>query len=369
MELSRDEVAWTRIERSGLVEPFSSAVDVARVLIGVQSQFVPPAGLAIRNRLATDFTAEDLDTLLQDRRELVRLWGQRNTVHIYAVADWSTVISASAAIPSYRESLTSLLDREAYELEEALDRVADILSGVDRASRADLVAADESLAPWFEYGNALVMGLVRRGVVCHASLTGGKSYFAHREVWLPKMEWEVHSTVDAGVTLARRYFETYGPATVQDFAFWLGVKMTEAKAWTKAHGHELVEVSVDGAAFLDVRRAEAARAPSSAPTRALWPLRLLHRFDPLLLAHKDKSWIVDDEHYKAVWRKAGYVEAVILRRGRIAGTWRYERKARGIEIWIAPFQSLPKKDVRILEREAESVSAYLKSPLLRVEIQ
>jgi hypothetical protein len=182
MELSRDEVAWTRIERSGLVEPFSSAVDVARVLIGVQSQFVPQAGLAIRNRLATDFTAEDLDTLLRDRRALVRLWGQRNTVHIYDVVDWSTVISASAAIPSYRESLTSLLGREESELEEALDRAADILKGVDRACRADLVAADASLAPWFEYGNALVMGLVRRGVVCHAALVGGKSYFAHRDV-------------------------------------------------------------------------------------------------------------------------------------------------------------------------------------------
>ena len=213
MELSRDEVAWTRIERSGLVEPFSSAVGVAQALIGVQSQFVPPAGLAIRNRLATEFTAEDLDALLHDRRALVRFWGHRNTVHIYDVADWSTVISASAAIPSYRESLTSLLGREESELEGALDRVAEILSGVERASRADLVAADASLAPWFEYGNALVMGLVRRGVVCHAALVGGKSYFAHRDVWLPKMRWDAPATVDAGVTLS---VPAHGAGNVED---------------------------------------------------------------------------------------------------------------------------------------------------------
>ena len=78
-------------------------------------------------------------------------------------------------------------------------------------------------------------------------------------------------------------------------------------------------------------------AESPAPRRAAWPLRLLHRFDPLLLAHKDKAWIVDPERYKAVWRKAGYVEAVILRRGRVAGTWGYERATRGTVVWLAPF--------------------------------
>ena len=370
MELSWDDVAWARIERSGLVEPFETAVEVARVLIGVQSQFVPPAGLAIRNRLATDFASGDLDDLLHDRRELLRLWGQRNTLHIYDAADWGTVVSASRAIPMYRERLTELLGREEAELEAAVGRVAEILRRVDRASRADFVAADPSLEPWFEYGNALVMDLVRRGVACHGALVGGKSYFAHREVWLPEMRWDPPSTEDAGVELARRYFETYGPATVRDFAFWLGGTMRELKGWVEALGGELIEVSVEGVRMLDsVGRSESRRLVGETPPRAEWPLHLLHRFDPLVLAHKDKRWIVDDEHYKAVWRKAGYVEAVILKHGRIVGTWGYKKKARGIRIRIAPFNKLLKKDVVIVEREAESAAAYFESPLVAVEIQ
>ena len=30
-----------------------------------------------------------------------------------------------------------------------------------------------------------------------------------------------------------------------------------------------------------------------------------------MLPHKDKSWLIADEHYKSVWRKAGFVEAVV----------------------------------------------------------
>ncbi len=114
---------------------------------------------------------------------------------------------------------------------------------------------------------------------------------------------------------------------------------------------------------------ESRRFVGETPPRSEWPLRLLHRFDPLVLAHKDKSWLVDDEHYKAVWRKAGYVEAVILKHGRMVGTWGYEKRAGGIRIWIAPFKKLLKRDVAILEREAESAAAYFEWPLEGVEIQ
>ena len=50
-------------------------------------------------------------------------------------------------------------------------------------------------------------------------------------------------------------------------------------------------------------------------------MRLLGRWDPMLLALKDKSWLIDNEHKKKVWRPGGNVEATLLIHGRIAGTW------------------------------------------------
>jgi hypothetical protein len=365
--LSREAISWARIERSGLVRPFESPVAVASALVGVQSQFLPSTGLSIRNRVQGGFTARDLDAALQVRRDLLRLWGQRNTVHVYDPGDWATLTSVAAALPSYRARLTDRLGRSEEELGVALDRIAAILRATDRASSVDIVNADPTLAPWFASGNAVLMELVRRGLVCHAALVGGRSYFAHREAWMPGVRWDPLPTASAGAALARRYFATYGPATVQDFAFWLGAKVADARRWVASLGSDLSDTSGEGVAMLDVAGAEPALpAPTAGGDR---PLRLLHRFDPLLLAHKDKSWIVDGERYKAVWRKAGYVEAVVLRRGRIAGTWRYDRTPKGVEIRLRPFGRLTRREVRSLGQDAESTAAYFAAPLTIVDFE
>lgn len=368
MDLTADDLAWERIRRSGLVEPFASPVEVARALIGVQSQFIVPAGLAIRNRSDARLTALGLDAHLQDRRELIRLWGQRKTVHIYDTEDWAVIVSACRAIPSYRDRLTDLLDRDEAELEAALGRVEQILKGVERACRADLVAADASLRPWLEYGNMLLVDLARRGLACHAATVGSQSYFAHRNVWLPDIEWNPPSIDEAGRDLARRYFRNYGPATVSDFAFWLGARAGDAKAWASALGEELLQVPADGETMLDWAGGMGRVAPARPPRRD-WPVRLLHRFDPMLLAYKNKGWLIDEERYKTVWRKAGYVEAVIFQAGRIAGTWGYKKKAGGIEIWLEPFTTPPKKTLAILEKEAAGVAAYFELPLVGIELR
>ena len=367
MELTAEQVAWYRIRRSGLVEPFGSAPEAASALLGIQSQFVPPAGLALRNRLTTDFAAADLDRLLHRDKTLIRTWGQRNTVHVYDVMDWPVFVSATRILSLYQERFLKQFGGSAADLAEGVVATRNVLRGVERASRADFIAADPSLEQWFAFGNGLVMDLARQGMACHAGLEGGKSYFAHRDVWLPGLGWDPPATEVACLMLASRYFRTYGPATVRDLAFWFGGKMTDAKAWVAALGDKLVEVTVGGTTLL-AHAEELDEISVEPPPRAEWPVRLLHRFDPLVLPHKDKSWLVDDEHYKTVWRKAGYVEAVLLRNGRIAGTWRYDKKGKGIVVKLEPFGALPTRLVRSLEPDAESVADYFGLALSGFEV-
>ena len=368
MELSADQVAWHRVRGSGLVEPLGTPVEVARSLIGVQSQLVPPAGLAIGNRAAGAFTADDLDDFLHGEKSLLRTWGQRNTVHVYDTADWPEIVAATQILSRYQERFLKQFGGDADEMAAAVTRTGKILTGVERASRADVVAADPSLEEWFEFGNGLMMDLARQGEACHAGLLGSKSYFANRGVWLPDLAWDPPGTGAACVSLARRYFRSYGPASLHDLAFWFGCRVGEAKEWIRALGEEFVEVSVAGQSLHAVP-GDLGAIQADPPPRRDWPPRLLHRFDPLLLAHKDKSWLVADEHYKAVWRKAGYVEAVALVGGRITGTWRYDRKGRGIEVRLRLFGPVPAAAKRALGREAESVAEYFDRPLKAFEVR
>jgi len=360
-----EQIAAARLRRSGLVEQLGDAAEVARKLVGIQSQFLPASGLSIAGRTNGPFSGSLLDRLLNEERRLVRLWGQRNTVHVYDAQDWAMVVAASRAIPTYRTSLCKRLGEPEEAMEAALDRIADLLLAGGRLTRADLVEADPSLEPWLSFGNIPIIDLVRRGLACHAGVEGGQSYFAHREAWLPAFDGVVPETDAAGMRLAVRYFAGYGPATVQDFAFWLGAKVGDARRWVEGAGSELEEIRVGGESWVDV-----VDAPTAARSgrEELPGARLLYRFDPLLLAHRDKAWLVDEDRYKAVWRKAGYVEAVVLIGGRISGTWTYDRSARGVGITLAPFRRLTRAERSALAEDAETVARYFEVELDSVDV-
>jgi hypothetical protein len=67
----------------------------------------------------------------------------------------------------------------------------------------------------------------------------------------------------------------------------------------------------------------------------------LFRFDPVLLANKDKTWIVPARHYKKVWRIAAIVEGVILGEDGMAwATWKYEKKGtKELLVHVYPFET------------------------------
>lgn len=63
----------------------------------------------------------------------------------------------------------------------------------------------------------------------------------------------------------------------------------------------------------------------------------LGKFDPLLLAYDDKSWIVDKEKKSYIWRKAGHVSAVVLLDGKAHATWNYKIEKKRLIISICKF--------------------------------
>ncbi len=361
--LSVRQAAWGRVRRSGLVHPFANPVDTAAALAGVQAQIQPAAGLAIRNRYP-GFTDRALGQALEDRRTLVKLWGQRGTLHVYSSADWPVLHGALDLRPTWwvrrLEPGSAAKDR----FEAALARVAEELAARGTLSRRDLraphLAIDEDLlSSW----GGIFAELVRRGVACHAGRDSADGLFAHRDHWLPELAWDVPDVEAANIEMARRYFAVNGPATAQDLAYWRGATVADAKRWLKAMGGEVAGVTVDGpppvwrgphyvlANDLDAVRDEP-------PTPEEWPVRLLYRFDPLLLAHKAKGWLIDEQRYKAVWRPAGHIEGTVFAAGRLLGTWNYRRRASELDIDVAVFGPTSAPIRRAIKRAAADAAGY-----------
>lgn len=318
------------------------------------------AGLQLSARLE-GFTGSDLAELLYEERSLVKLWGQRRTLHLYRPDDWPVLHALFRDRRTWADMALKKVGGDADGLRAAIDEVAELIQERDGVTKKLLLAERPDLAPFLELSIGFFMDIVQQGAACHARPIGSQSRFVARSRWLPDVDWEPPSRDEAGVAWAERYLGSYGPATPHDLGFWLGDRIGDARSWIAGLGDRAVSVDVDGVTHFML--AADAEHPVEPPPRGKWPVRLLHRYDVYVLAHKDKSWIVDDRNYKKVWRAAGVVDAVILVGGRIAGVWGYTLKTRSVGVTVEPFRRLSATTKRSIEREARRVAAHLEVEL------
>jgi hypothetical protein len=183
----------------------------------------------------------------------------------------------------------------------------------------------------------------------------GESRFAHRLRWLPDLNWQPPPPDQAHMELVRRYLATYGPATIDDIAHWLGGRLGDARRWVDALRDDIMEIDVDDTMMLlrvaDLDDLHSRRRPGAAG------VHLLGKYDPLLLAHKEKTWLVDPDDQGRVWRSGGRVEAVVLFDHEIVGTWRYRRGRRDVDLAISLFLDRT-ADTSAIEDEARGVAGH-----------
>jgi hypothetical protein len=361
--ITAEQMRWFRLQRGGLVTPFASAEACAVAHFGIQAQILSAAGLALWNRTA-GLTEQRCTELLHVERTLVKLWGQRNTLHLYSCADWPLLYAACSVNLTWWERQLDEADRARYE--QLIAQVVELLRAHETIGRTDLRTADLALREdHFSSWGGIFADLVRRGYACHAGRVGNEGLFAHRERWVPDLLWDPPSADEANMAVMRRFFATYGPATLQDFAYWRSVTVGQARPWQAALQAELSTVEVAGQARLALRPdLEALTTPP--PERSAWPVRMLYRFDPYLLAHKDKGWVADTAFYSRIWRPAGHIEGIVLVHGRAAATWRYDRKGRGLLITVTPFQKLPRSVLKAIEQIAPQIAAFFALPLVEL---
>lgn len=135
--------------------------------------------------------------------------------------------------------------------------------------------------------------------------------------------------------------------------------------WSRLR-EELAEVSVEGKAGWVLREDLDLLQKETIDDQHV---RLLPSFDSYMLGYHDKSHLVDEAHYKAVCRKAGWLSPMVLVAGRVAGVWSYEYRGRRLRLRVQPFDELP-ADVRNgVQAEAADLERFLgalvKSPFCK----
>ncbi len=90
-------------------------------------------------------------------------------------------------------------------------------------------------------------------------------------------------------------------------------------------------------------------------------LCLLPHFDCYLLGHALKDHLVDEAHYKRVYRKAAWISPVILLNGRIIGVWSQRLQRRQLIVEVDLFTTISREAREGIEQEAAGLAGFLEA--------
>ncbi len=355
------QISAFRLTRHHFLDQHQTALTtVCQDVCGTQAQVMAAARMALWARMH-ELTGAEIHSALWEKRTLVRTSCMRQTLHLIPASDFSIYIPALRR--SRGEALFRIMSkfgitrREADAMNEA---VVEALRGGPMTLR-DLTEhikpkAGKRVRKWMARFWSVVRPAIVEGLVCYGPDRGQEATFVRVDQWLPGQR-EV-SEEEAKQVLLRRYLGAFGPATLRDFSKWAGMPIREATAVWESLDEELVEISVEknkGSVlrndFRQLRNSEL-RAPV---------LRLLPSFDPYVLGHVEKDHLVDDRHYKRVYRDQWWISPVVLLNGRIIGTWSYPRRGKRMSLEVRLFEKGSKMIRARIEEEAASLGRFLET--------
>jgi hypothetical protein len=349
--------------------PTENLVDAAAV---AAVQDTPPgnAAVALAARVAK-LVPDDVGRALHEDRTLLRILGLRGAAHVVPRRDG--VVFGPGALAADEASLREQLSGSWPDIEspgwtarEALGSVVGVLSAVlaDAEPRTKGQLSESlhgripaELEPWCDacdvhhVPDQLLRLAGTAGAYCYGWPQESRQMLVATDIWLG--EPLGGDVPDARLELVRRFVHAYGPVLPRHFAAWTGISPAEARDRFLSLADELVEVRLDGAASVMLRRDLDMLADPPLATGA----RLLPAGDPFL-AQRDRSTLLADRaHQRAVWRPVGS-PGLVLVTGHPVGTWRARAAGKQLEVTVEAFVSLGERQRTAIEQAAATVAPF-----------
>jgi hypothetical protein len=323
----RRRVARLRVASQRATGGAGSPGELVQHLFAVQAQEFASARWALGLRLPG--STDDSILLALERREIVRSWPLRGTLHLVPPEDLRWMLELSrprhAKPAAKRREQLGITDRE---LARAGDVAIEAMTGGRSVRRDALLSAWEAVGiPTGGRAYHLLWHLGSEGIIVFGAPDGRQPTFALLDEWIAhsrRLEGD-----EALAEVARRYFRSHGPATVRDLAWWSSMTLADARRGLELVRPEFAALELDGETlFYDPTLETAAAGVLAMPG-----------FDELVLGYQDRSVSVAPENLtKVLPGKNGQFLATVLLDGVAVATWRRERETSTVvSVALQPF--------------------------------
>jgi hypothetical protein len=307
--------------------------DAVRHLGAVQAQDFVAAKWVLGARVPGSVSA-DVDAALESR-EVVRSWPMRGTLHILPTERLRPMLSITGA----RELRRAALTHRTLELDEATYRrardVAERVLAGGAMSREELTGAWEAsgIPTAGQRGYHLIWWLALEGVVCCGPVDGRTQRFVLLDEWAPQ-QGALPDRDEILASLFTAYVAGHGPVTVQDFAWWAGLTLGDARTARAAAGDAIV--AFDAQRFVVADAGWAADPDAAAPRAA--GRHALAAFDEYFLGYRDRAPVCEPVHAgRVVPGGNGVFQPILVAGGVVEGLWKVARARGGASVALHGF--------------------------------
>jgi Winged helix DNA-binding domain len=337
-------------------EPFASPIEVVRWLCAVQAQDFNGAkwALAQRSRPTTDV---ELDRLF-DEGAILRTHVLRPTWHFVLPEDihWLLELTAPRVLLGMAGRHRDLeIDANLIARCEAL--FASALVGGHHRTRAELGQVLEA-AGVFAKGQRLtelIMSAELHRVVTSGPRRGKAFTYALLEERAPSVRQTDRGA--AILELARRYFQSHGPAQLQDFVWWSGMTTADARTGIADAAPALDRLVLDSKEYWF----EATPAP---PPLADGAAHLLSNFDEYTVAYRDRTDLYEKGSFDpTLFPRGSILSNVVAIGGRVCGVWRRSTSNGLLRVEIRLQDHIGAIDRDAVEEAAHKLARFLGKPL------
>jgi hypothetical protein len=331
---------------------FEKPEDVVRWLGAVQAQDYAAAkwALGLRSQGTTDDAIEQAFA----GGAILRTHLLRPTWHFVSPADirWLLALTAPRvhAVNAYWYRKLELDDAIIMSSNAVL---AKALQGGKQLTRPELVSVLQQAGTATDDLQRFTYIMMRAeldGIVCSGARRGKQFTYALLDERAPQTR-----TLDRDeslAALARRYFTSHGPATLQDFVWWSGLTVADARAGLEMVASQLMHEVVEGQTYWFSTSTPLAYELSQS-------IYLLPNFDEYTVGYTDRSAVFDVSDLTKFDARGNVLNPTIVLDGRVVGTWKRTIKKDTVMVTPSLFAPLNEVETRSFIESTNRYGAFL----------
>ena len=332
---------------------FEKPGDVVEWLGAVQAQDYAAAKWAVGLRLQGT-TDDDIEQAFT-RGAILRTHLMRPTWHFVSPSDIRWILALTAprvnAVNAYYYRKLALDDAVFMHSNAVL---AKALQGGKQLTRPELasvlqqagIATDD-----LQRFTHIMMRAELDGIVCSGARRGKQFTYALLDERAPQAR--TLNRDEALAEFARRYFTSHGPATLQDFVWWSGLTVADARAGLEMVTSQLMHEVVDGQTYWFSMSTPPAKDLSQAAY-------LLPNYDEYIVGYTDRSAVFDASHTNKLDPRGNVLfNHTIVMDGQVVGTWKRTIKKDAVIITPSLLTPLHDAETRAFAAAANRYGAFL----------